>query len=181
MNAFMFPTLVDNILPNLEDQVRLVVGKEHWYNISSLIPFANLKRANRGIKKMFPKVAPYIEGETSQQAVARLLGDGRMLGDVGELAQVVAQYPGEIKKYRAVFSLYEGSYWLDEGTAWKNRFHREDEDEKEREKRKDMPAFTFAPFFGAENQIWWFRRFRFDRPLSKDDGIIVFDEKVGSW
>lgn len=175
MNAFIFPTLVDNIL-SLEEQVRLVVGKDHLYNISPLIPFASLKRARRGSGKIFPRLVPYIDGETSPQAAMRLLSRGYLLGDAGELAQVVMRYPGEIKKYQAVFSLHEGSCWKDENTRWKNRFRREDEEEK-----KEMEAFTFAPFFGAEEQVWWFRRFRFDRPLSKNAGILVFDEKVDCW
>lgn len=170
MNAFIFPTLIDNIF-SLEEQVRLAVGKDYLYNISQLIPFARLKRARRGIGKMFPRVVPYIAGETSWQAIMRLLDRGYILGDVGELAQVVARYPEEIKKYQAVFSLYEGSCWEDENTRWRNRFGGE----------KDVEAFTFVPYFGTEDYVRWFRRFRFDRPLSKNDGIIVFDEKVDCW
>jgi hypothetical protein len=159
-----------NIL-SLEEQMRQVVGKEHLYNISSFIPLASLKPANRGIEKMFPSVVPYLEGETSWQAVLRLLGRGYTFGDLSELAQVALRHPEEIKKYKAVFSLHEGSCWEDENTRWKNRF----------DGRKDVEPFTFVPYLGTEDDVRWFGRFRFDRPLSKEDGILVFDEKVDRW
>ncbi len=175
MNAFIFPSLVDNIL-SLEEQVRLAVGQDYLYNISPLIPFSSLRRVKRGGVKMFPRLVSYLSGETSQKAMARLLGRGLILGDIGELAQVAAQYPEEIKKHNSVFALHEGSRWLDEATRWKNRFRGEGEEEK-----KDMEAFTYVPFSGAEDHIRWFRRFRFDRPLSKNDAILAFDEKTDRW
>lgn len=148
----LFRATINNAV-DLRTQVRQALGDNNFFNISPTIPLERLKCAKFDTiaTDMYPRLARYLPGETSKNAAERLVAQGYVLGDLGELAQFLAQYPEEVEKFSAVFALDVGSRWLNSEDEW------------------------CVAFAGVEGAARWLRHFRFDRPLDKNDCVIVFE------
>lgn len=154
----IFPMIVDiDNTHSLEELARLAVNENNLGNICSKIPFARLKCAECGNRVLYPGLVPFLPWEIPEKAAQRLTAEGYILGSSWALAQFTAQYFEEVEKYSSVFSLAEGSRWLDVSTRWRN-----------------YDPDRYVPYTKVDGKRRCFRRFRFDRPLGLKDRIIVF-------
>lgn len=111
-NRFLagFPVSYDQSL-GLKELIRIAVGKNNLGNINPDITQERFKLAGTGVRKLNLKVVPYLDGETSEQAAVRLVADGHILANTGDLAGFLHDHPKEVEKWMWVLAISEDSRW----------------------------------------------------------------------
>lgn len=106
-----FLAKVDNTV-DLIKAIRTAVGSNGYIN-----PDITPERFKRGegVREVYLELAPFLDGETGEQAAKRLVDDGYTLEGVGELTQFLADNPDEVGKYTWVVALNKASRWVHPG------------------------------------------------------------------
>lgn len=99
----------------LHKLIELAVGSANIENINSYITPERFKLAGIGVRKMNFWVEPYLNGETSEQAVVRLTTAGFTLGNTGDLAGFLHDHPKEVEQWWCVHAISEDSRWAYSG------------------------------------------------------------------
>jgi len=110
LSAFGLPVDYDQSL-GLRKLIERAVGPANLGNINSDITAERFKLAGNDVRKMNFRVEPYLNGETSEQAAARLTGAGFTLGNTGDLAGFLHDHPEEVEKWWWVHAISEDSRW----------------------------------------------------------------------
>jgi hypothetical protein len=105
-----FSTTFDQAL-GLPKLIQLAVGKKNLSNINSDITSERFKLVGTGVRTVVLELAPFLDGETGEQAAKRLVSEGYTLENTGELAGFLHQYPAEVEKCGIVVALGEDSRW----------------------------------------------------------------------
>ncbi len=133
----------------LRKLIELAVGPANLGNINSDITSARFKLAGTGVRKMSFRVEPYLSGETSEQAAARLTAAGFTLGNTGDLAGFLHDHPTEVEKWWWVFAISEDSRWARSG------------------------GVVYVPYAGVDGARRCFRLVVFRNPLCSRNGVLV--------
>lgn len=99
----------------LRKLIERAVGPANLGNINPDITQERFPLKGTGVRKMNFRVEPYLQGETSEQAAARLTSAGFTLGNTGDLAGFLHDHPDEVAKWWWVFAISEDSRWADSG------------------------------------------------------------------
>ena len=95
--------------------IERAVGQANLGKINSDITPERFKLSGTGVRKMNFRVEPYLNGETSEQAAARLTAAGHTLGNTGDLAGFLHDHPQEMEKWWWVFAISKDSLWIYSG------------------------------------------------------------------
>lgn len=148
LSAVGFPVTYDQSL-GLRKLIEMAVGPANIGNINSDITPERFKLAGTGVRKMNFRVEPHLGGETSEQAAARLTAAGFTLGNTGDLAGFLHDYPTEVEKWWWVFAISADSRWASSG------------------------GVVCVPYASVDGARRFFFLFGFRYPLDSSSGVLV--------
>lgn len=114
LSAVGFSVIYDQSL-GLRKLIELAVGSANLGNINPNITPERFPLSGTGVRKGNFRVEPYLhlQGETPEQAAARLTKAGFTLGNTGDLASFLYDHPDEVAKWSWVSAISEDSRWED--------------------------------------------------------------------
>lgn len=105
----IFPTIVGHSI-GLVEFIKTAFDPTNFTNIDQYIDSGKFNLVN-DFRKVNLELAVGFEGETKKQAATRLVTEGCMLENTGELVQFLINNPSEVAKYSYVVALGEMSRW----------------------------------------------------------------------
>lgn len=100
----------------LDKLIRLAVGEQSFKYINMEITQERFLLRGDGVRKVQCRVERYLDSETSEEAAKRLTDAGHVLGNTGDLAGYLHDYPFEVTKYNGpVLAISEDSRWTSDG------------------------------------------------------------------
>ena len=87
------------------------VGPKNLDNINPDITPERFKLKGTGVRTVKGRIVPYTGEETREQAAKRIMAEGNILGNTGDLAGFLHDHPEEVEKWNWVDAISKDSRW----------------------------------------------------------------------